>query len=68
MMKRYSNKEIKFLKNNYPTKGSAHCAKKLGRNQRAIKAKANKLGLKILRDMYLTLAEKEAFPIHMFFR
>ena len=44
---KYSEEEIKFIKENYPTKGSKYCAIELGRSINAINKKIKKLGLKI---------------------
>lgn len=44
--KKYSDEEIEFIKENFPTKGSKYCAEKLGRNYLSIQKKAQKLGVK----------------------
>lgn len=44
---KFSQEEIEFLKNNYPTHGSSLCAKTLSRTIRAVQCKASSLGLKI---------------------
>ena len=44
---KYSEEEINFIKENYPTKGSKYCAIELGRSVSAMNKKIKKLGLKI---------------------
>ncbi|KKM65206.1 hypothetical protein LCGC14_1493550, partial [marine sediment metagenome] len=47
-MKKYSEKEIQFLKNNYANRGAKYCAEKLNRGLRSIRSKANRLKFKVL--------------------
>ena len=45
----WSSSDIMFLFNNYEIKGESYCAKKLNRTKSAIRSKASKLGLKMLK-------------------
>lgn len=45
-MIQYTLKEIEFLKENYPLKGSKFCTEKLNRSTYSIQTKARKLGIK----------------------
>ena len=47
MGKKWTEKEINFLKENYPNNGGDYCLKKLDRPKSSIYTKANKLGLKL---------------------
>jgi hypothetical protein len=41
----WSEKEVNFLKENYPDKGQVYCSKSLNRTERAVRDKARKLGI-----------------------
>lgn len=43
----WSEKEIAFLKENYPTKGGEYCSNILNRSVRSVKSKASRLGIKL---------------------
>lgn len=62
-MKKYTVKEIDFLKKNYPLYGSKYCANILKRKESAIYAKANKIGLKRTNrpkhDMFKSVSVKQ---------
>lgn len=45
--KKYSEDELKFIKENYPKYGSKYCAKMLNRSENAINKKIKKMGLNI---------------------
>lgn len=46
LIMRWSDREVEFLKENYPSKGRAFCANKLNKSESSIRSKASKLGLK----------------------
>jgi hypothetical protein len=46
MKKVWTDSDIKFIKKNYPTKGSSWCAKKLGMSKAAVQSKASVLKLR----------------------
>ena len=48
MTKPYTEKEIQFLKDNYPSKGRKFCAEALGRSENNVKTKVKKLKLRRL--------------------
>lgn len=44
---KYSDEELKFIKENYPKHGCKYCADMLGRSKDALNKKVKKMGLKI---------------------
>ena len=57
MAKRWTEKDVEFLTENYPTNGAKYCAKILGRTDIAVKSKANKLKIKSNYGKLLTTEE-----------
>lgn len=57
-MKRWTNKEVNYLKKNYPTNFDKHLANKLGRSLKAISYMAYKLKLKKDKDFYSKARKK----------
>ena len=49
-MKIWTDKEIKFLKDNYPSKGTNYCADVLNRSKQSINIKASRLNLKVTKS------------------
>ena len=47
MIKTWTQKEVEFLKKNYPNKGKMWCANNLNRTEGSIREKANTLGLRL---------------------
>lgn len=47
-MKKWTEEELSFLVENYPIHGKEYCSKKLNRPEASIRAKASRLGLKVL--------------------
>ena len=43
----WTDREVAFLRKNYPNKGKAWCARELGRTPRAIVGQVEKLGLRL---------------------
>lgn len=55
-MQRWSEREVQFLLDHYPSQGAAYCAEELGRTPNSVAWKASSLGLKLIPSMRAAIA------------
>lgn len=60
---KFNKDEIKFLKENYPDKGTEYCANKLNRTKNSVSRKATRLGLKISQKRKIEVCVKNGSKI-----